>query len=53
MPLCDRGVLFPAETVPVVLLVGGVVAVVVVAVVVASLVLCNKRHSNIKGEEQQ
>ncbi|XP_050735726.1 irregular chiasm C-roughest protein-like isoform X2 [Eriocheir sinensis] len=36
------------KTVPVVLLVGGVVAVVVVAVVVASLVLCNKRHSNIK-----
>ncbi|XP_071544918.1 irregular chiasm C-roughest protein-like isoform X2 [Panulirus ornatus] len=36
------------KTVPVLLLVGGVVAVVVVAVVVASLVLCNKRHSAIK-----
>ncbi|XP_045122993.1 irregular chiasm C-roughest protein-like isoform X2 [Portunus trituberculatus] len=36
------------KTVPVVLLVGGVVAVVVVAAVVASLILCNKRHSNIK-----
>ncbi|XP_069183795.1 irregular chiasm C-roughest protein isoform X3 [Procambarus clarkii] len=37
------------KTVPVLLLVGGVVALVVVAVVVASLVLCNKRHTTIKG----
>ncbi|XP_068220982.1 irregular chiasm C-roughest protein-like [Palaemon carinicauda] len=36
------------KTVPVLLLVGGVIAIVIVAVVVASLILCNKRHSNIK-----
>ncbi|XP_066937768.1 irregular chiasm C-roughest protein-like isoform X2 [Macrobrachium rosenbergii] len=36
------------KTVPVLLLVGGVIAIVIVAVVIASLILCNKRHSNIK-----
>ncbi|XP_053635845.2 irregular chiasm C-roughest protein isoform X1 [Cherax quadricarinatus] len=41
------------KTVPVLLLVGGVVALVVVAVVVASLVLCNKRHSTIKERSQR
>ncbi|CAL4077426.1 unnamed protein product, partial [Meganyctiphanes norvegica] len=37
------------KTVPVLLLVGGVVALLIVLVIVASLVFCNKRHTSIKG----
>ncbi|XP_076069314.1 irregular chiasm C-roughest protein-like isoform X2 [Oratosquilla oratoria] len=37
------------KTIPVLLLVCGLVAVIVIVVVVISLVLCNKRHSTLKG----